>query len=126
MRGSAGFRAAATLIAAVLLASCGNGEEGARDDAPAEADADLTVVARDIEFDRTAYAVDGGDVTFAYVNDGNLRHTLLIEGLAGFKLEISRGEEDTGAVQVEPGAYVLFCDVPGHRAEGMEATLTVR
>jgi uncharacterized cupredoxin-like copper-binding protein len=53
-------------------------------------------------------------------------HTLAIEGVKGFKLEVPRpGDIDTGSVRLEPGSYTLFCDVPGHRQAGMEAPLTV-
>ena len=43
-----------------------------------------------------------------------------------FKLEVSRGgDTDDGTIELEAGDYVFYCDVPGHRAAGMEGTLTV-
>jgi uncharacterized cupredoxin-like copper-binding protein len=57
------------------------------------------------------------------VNDGTVAHTLLVKGVSGFKLEV--GDEDEGTVELEPGEYTLYCDVAGHEAAGMVATLTV-
>ncbi|MGE3326653.1 MAG: plastocyanin/azurin family copper-binding protein, partial [Acidimicrobiia bacterium] len=66
-----------------------------------------------------------GEVSFEYVGKGSLVHTLLIEKVSGFKLQVSSGKKATGKVALAPGTYTLYCDIPGHRAAGMEATLTV-
>jgi outer membrane protein assembly factor BamB/plastocyanin len=65
------------------------------------------------------------DVTIAFVNDGALQHDLVIEG-TDFKTElISGGESADLAVNLPAGTYVYFCSVEGHRAAGMQGTLTV-
>ena len=43
--------------------------------------------------------------------------------MSGFKLSV--GDEATGTVELTPGTYTLFCDLPGHESAGMKATLTV-
>ncbi len=106
-------------------------EDGAEDDAeddaePAE-DADVTVIAEDIDFPNKEFTASAGELTIGYVNDGSIRHTLVIEGVDAWEtLTVSsNGDTASGSVELEAGEYTLFCDVPGHRGAGMEGTLTV-
>lgn len=118
---------AVAVLAALTLVACGD-DDGGSDAAPAADDiADgVVVIARDIEFDKDTYQTEAGPTTFAYENEGSIVHTLLIEEVDGFELEVNaNGDVDTGEVDLEAGEYVLYCDVPGHRAAGMEATLVV-
>jgi plastocyanin len=108
-------------MATVVLGACGDDD----DDAGGGGDADVTVVAEDtLSFDKGDYTAEAGEITIRYEAGGSMTHTLLIEGVDGFELQVSgTGSEDSGSVDLEPGSYELFCDVPGH--EGMRATLTV-
>jgi len=129
-----GALAAATL-AALLLAACGDdaSDDGAPPpSAPAEpgAGAALTVEAHDIEFDSDAYRIAAGPVDIEYQQKGTLPHSLVIEeadgaAVDGFKLGVGDADADRGTVDLPPGDYVLYCDVPGHRGAGMEAELQV-
>lgn len=84
----------------------------------------LTVIAEDIDFPHDEYRVEAGEVDVVYENEGRIVHTLVIDGVDGFKLAVnSKGDVDEGSVEVEPGEYDLYCDIPGHRRAGMEATL---
>jgi plastocyanin len=50
----------------------------------------------------------------------------VIEDVAGFKLDVPRkGAADEGTKALKAGSYVVYCDIPGHREAGMEATLRV-
>lgn len=116
-------------LALGLLAACGgddaNGDSAAPPDL-GETDATIEVLAEDISFPQDVYETSAGRVGFVYENVGNIRHTLLIEGVDDFELDVSKkGDVDAGAVDLEPGSYVLFCDIPGHRAAGMVADLVV-
>jgi plastocyanin len=86
----------------------------------------VDVVATDLAFDAKTYDTTAGAVTIHYRNDGAIPHTLVIEDIDGFKLDVPRkAATDQGTTDLEAGDYVLFCDVPGHREAGMEATLRV-
>ena len=116
-------------LALGLLAACGgddaNGDSAAPPDL-GETDATIEVLAEDISFPQDVYETSAGRVGVVYENVGNIRHTLLIEGVDDFELDVSKkGDVDAGAVDLEPGSYVLFCDIPGHRAAGMVADLVV-
>jgi plastocyanin len=88
------------------------------------------VEAHDIEFDGDAYRIATGPVDIEYRQEGTLPHSLVIEqpgGITvdGFRLEVGDADTARGTADLSPGEYVLFCDVPGHRAAGMEAELHV-
>ncbi len=68
-----------------------------------------------------------GVIEFDYLNTGPGTHTLLIEEDPSWaKLTVDgEGATDSGKAQLEAGTYTLYCDIPGHRAAGMETTFTV-
>ncbi len=55
-------------------------------------------------------------------------HTLVFAGgkVPGFKLQASSGNSDELKVDLKPGKYEFYCDIPGHREAGMDGTLTVQ
>jgi plastocyanin len=80
-----------------------------------------------IAFDANAWKVDEGEVVLDYVDDGDVAHTLTIEGMEDdILLQVNKtGDEDQGTVSLPPGTYTLYCTITGHRDLGMEGTLTV-
>jgi plastocyanin len=127
----------ASLLAGVfvLLAACGGG--GSDTPPPSSADGatgppvgpgtPVTIKAGDLFMEPKEATLPPGAVTLTYVNEGAQAHTLLIDGIGGFKLDVAaKGDTDTGNVALKPGRYTFYCDVPGHRALGMEGTLVVR
>ena len=115
----------------VVIVGCGGEDEPAATGEVPDGGDDrgsqvVEVIAEDITFARDGFETPVGTVNFSYVNEGSIAHTLVIEDVDGFKLEVAaQGDTAEGAVQLEAGSYTLFCDVPGHRAAGMEATLEV-
>src|SRR5690606_8066740 len=105
------------LCGALLAGACGGDDDSGSSGGTSGGDASGAVVveARDIDFDRSSYEAAAGEVTFRYVQEGNLEHTLLIEGVEGFKLAVNDTDEDEGTIELAAGTYTLYCDIPGHR-----------
>jgi uncharacterized cupredoxin-like copper-binding protein len=70
-----------------------------------------------------------GSYTFVVRNTGEVGHDLVIAGPNNAPLKktavISPGGEAKLTVALRVGGYTLYCSVDGHRAAGMETTLTV-
>lgn len=115
-------------LAVIALAACGD-DDSSSPSLSAGTDGGesaIEVIAEDIAFGEDRYTAAAGEVELTYVNEGAIPHTLLIEGVDGFKLEVqSNGDVDEGTVELEPGTYTIWCDIAGHREAGMEATLVV-
>ncbi len=117
----------------VLPAACRGGDSSGDTKAASGAGAAgpdpsrLTVIAGDLFLKPKEATAAAGPVRVTYVNEGQIMHTLLVQGNKDLKLTVEeKGEEDTGRVELQPGDYTLYCDVAGHRAAGMEMELHVQ
>jgi plastocyanin len=79
-----------------------------------------------LKFQAEEFPTVAGINEILYVDKGG-SHTLVFEDpkFRGFKLAVSGSGDDRGKVELEPGDYVVYCDIPGHRAAGMEGTIVV-
>ena len=69
-----------------------------------------------------------GKVTFNLTNKASIPHALEISG-HGIEAKTSTVTGGTASVTIKdlkPGTYEFYCPVPGHRAAGMQGTLTVK
>jgi len=71
-----------------------------------------------------------GPVTIAMPNSSGVSHNIAVQqgtngAVLGASSFISKGSTSV-TVTLKPGAYTFFCQVPGHRAAGMEGTLSVK
>ncbi len=80
-------------------------------------------------FDQKTASAPSGTVTVNFDNPASLSHDVVIEDETGTEIGktdlVSQGETST-TVELEPGNYTFYCNVPGHREGGMEGTLTVK
>ena len=122
------------IAAGLVLGACGGGGGGERATAkPGHVAPDAAAAAATVPIEAHEFSLSPadqhaapGNITIQYKNAGSIEHTLLIDGVAGFKLDVAKGGDvESATVKLEPGTYILYCDIPGHRAAGMEAHLTV-
>jgi plastocyanin len=85
----------------------------------------VEVTATSFEFDPDEIRVAAGeDIAIVLTSDDTLHDFTIDEFDAHVAAE--RGETSTGGfTATEPGEYVYYCTVSGHRAAGMEGTLIV-
>lgn len=79
-----------------------------------------------LRFQASAFTAPAGINLIRYVDKGGT-HTLLFENaFPGFKLSVPTGINELKVDFTEEGEeYTIYCDIPGHRQAGMEATLTI-
>jgi len=82
-----------------------------------------------LKFTKTSLSAKAGKVTISFANRAPLAHNLTIQQgsngqIVGGTPTFSGGSR-TLTVNLKPGTYTFFCSVPGHRAGGMQGTLTV-
>ncbi|MDV6013754.1 cupredoxin domain-containing protein [Haloechinothrix sp. LS1_15] len=116
--------------AALALAACAddpeptddNGIAGPDADAPEAVEVDLNL--REMEFVPDEIEVPAGQpVVFHLSNEGDVPHDLTFEGETSGTLD--PGETATFEVEPFTDDTVGWCDVPGHRGQGMELDVFV-
>jgi plastocyanin len=108
------------------IAACGGGSTSSSG-APAGS---TQVNVMDFSFKPKDMTVSSGKVVFFLVNSGPAAHDMLIADSTGKTVArsslVQSGDTFTFTIaSLAAGKYVFYCDVPGHRASGMEGTLTV-
>ena len=122
LRGS--IPAMALVALALLLGAC-TSAPASGGDAAALDDADVVVVAEDVAYADAPESVPAGELMLGLDNRGHAPHDLTIDG-HGTVVSAGGRDQAVAKVELEPGTYTVWCDVPGHREAGMEFTLEVR
>jgi len=116
--GSASTKASTTTSAAAAPAA------GGASTVKLSADADGALA-----FNTKTLTAKAGKVTLDMANPGTsgLPHAIAVEGNGVDKdgATVQPGGSSKVTVTLKPGTYQFYCPVPGHKAAGMEGTLTV-
>ena len=87
----------------------------------------MTVQAREFEFPDIDGTFWAGEIEVTLDNVGEAEHNIVFTG-ANQGSEIPQalpGETATATVNLFEGEYTYYCSIPGHRAQGMEGTITI-
>jgi plastocyanin len=119
------------MLTAVIVFGVESEAKGAEEPAGSAAPAGQTVPVSESEFKIVAPAekIAPGKVTFTVKNAGKIGHDLVVSGpgvtSAAKTALLNPGQSAKLTVTLAAGTYTLYCSVPGHRAAGMSAKLTV-
>ena len=118
----------AAVATAVVVVACGGGGGGGSSykQPKGPAQTTLDIKGGNFFFDPKNSDAPAGVDAIKLDSEGG-QHTLVFDNgkVPGFKLEAGSGQSDELKVDLKPGKYTIFCDIPGHREAGMEGTITV-
>ena len=128
------------LAAALLLPACSDDDEpqggpmmdGGAHGGTHRGSSDVAAGAREIEVSASSFEFDPDEITVRVgeaiaivLTSTDILHDFTIDELDAH-VSVEPGETGTGGFEAdEPGTYAFYCSVEGHRAAGMEGTVTV-
>lgn len=82
----------------------------------------------ELMYDKGSLEAEAGPVTIEFTNPSAIGHDVVIEqgGKDLAKTEVITQSEATLTADLQPGTYVFYCSVPGHKDSGMQGTLDVK
>jgi plastocyanin len=114
-------------------ASSTTASSSAASSAPSGAAGSLSVAADPtgaLKFTHSSLSASAGKTTITFTNASPLPHNFTLQqGTSGPVVGATptfSGGSKTLEVTLKPGTYTYYCSVPGHRAAGMQGTLTVK
>ncbi|HEX5852886.1 MAG TPA: plastocyanin/azurin family copper-binding protein [Solirubrobacteraceae bacterium] len=82
-----------------------------------------------LAYDTKSLSAKAGAVTIDFTNSSPVGHDVAVASDSGATVGATptfQGGSKTLELNLKPGTYTFYCTVPGHRAAGMEGTLTVK
>jgi uncharacterized cupredoxin-like copper-binding protein len=118
--------AVAVVGALPLLVSCG-GDDASSTLTTGVSGSTFTVIGTDnLRFKPDNATLPAGEVTITLHAQKAVNHDVVIEQLGKDPVVAAgAGQTKSGKVTLQAGTYTFYCNVPGHRAAGMQGTLTV-
>ena len=127
-------RSGALLFAVAMIVgftACGGGD----DDGGAKAYVEpkgastetIAIVAQNFSFTPENPTADAGIATIKLTAKSGIHDFVFDGAYPGFQLEADGGgASQSQKIDLKPGKYTFYCSITGHRAQGMEGTLTVK
>jgi plastocyanin len=125
-------------LVALVAAGCGGGSDNSSSSTDTAADTggasggETLQLAADpsgaLKFDPTSLEATAGQVTIDLTNDSSVPHNVTIEGngIEEVASDTVTGDKSSVSADLPAGTYTFYCSVDGHKAAGMEGTLTVK
>jgi plastocyanin len=82
-----------------------------------------------LKFDQPSLTAKAGSVSISFTNNSAVPHNVTVESASGKVIGATatfQGGTKILPLNLTAGKYKFYCSVPGHRAAGMEGTLTVQ
>jgi len=116
--------AVTTVFAACSDDGGGGGGDSSSSNQPITGAPEVSVTGENLSFTPDELIVTAGDFNVKLTSEDQF-HDFEIEDADGLVQASSGKTAASGFTIDDPGEYTFFCTVPGHRAGGMEGTLTV-
>jgi plastocyanin len=115
---------------ALLAAGCGGDDDGDSGGGGASSGGGGLTLTADpggaVSWEPKGLSAPAGSVTIKLVNQSDIPHAVEVEGNGvEEESETVTGADTELTVDLKAGEYTFYCPVDGHRAQGMEGTLTV-
>ena len=146
-RRAASISTLALAVGALAVAGCGSSKSSSSSTTPAApapsttssstpsapaGASKLTVAANpqgQLKFEPSTMSGTAGTVSIDFTNSSSVEHNFTLANSSGAQVGATptfQGGSKTLTVSLKPGTYKFYCTVPGHRAAGMEGTLTLQ
>jgi uncharacterized cupredoxin-like copper-binding protein len=123
---------ASVLLAAVVLVACGGGGDSGGDskayvEPKGAATETISIEAGNFYFKPDTISAKPGIAKIALTAQNGIHDFVFDGAYPGFQLEADGGGgTQSKKIDLKPGKYTFYCSIAGHRAAGMEGTLTVK
>ena len=137
---------ALSILAPLALAACGGGDDGTTSSAQTTSTTtqaggggggggggEAISLSADpsgaFAYEQTSLSAQAGNDTIDFDNPAPIGHDVCVEDSSGNEVgcsDVITQSKTTLPVDLKAGDYTYFCSVDGHRAAGMEGTLTVK
>jgi uncharacterized cupredoxin-like copper-binding protein len=124
---------ASVLLATVVLVACGGGGGDSGGDSKAyvepkgAATETISIQAGNFYFKPDTISAKPGIAKIELTAQNGIHDFVFDGAYPGFQLEADGGGgTQSEKIDLKPGKYTFYCSIAGHRAAGMEGTLTVK